>query len=424
MNDIYFRFIILLTLSFLFQVCVGQQGLQLSLDRHIPASQWFQPANIAKQDYQSLQIHAFGDLWLSNNQFTIGSLIKGGNFISETTKNDIIGQLKDDNHYQQGYSLGGSININVGNRPLLISFSYQDPFYIQTDDSITAGLIFRGNAPYAGQEITDQDVAIRSITYATIGVGTAWEMGKWTFGVHPKFIWGRRANIIEDLQYTLFTSENGGLISLQADYDAFGTLSGDRGWGVELDAGLLYEPKEGWILEAAIRNVGWIQWEGSQSNNSVDVNYEGIIWDNFLQGGGTNNLSLGDTLQTLFFPDSVRANYTLPSPGVVMLGSSIKLNAQDMIFASIHMGLTRIPPTTYLPLINIGYQRSVGEHLTLGINAYGGGMDMYGLGIYGKLAFGRNTRWGIFYTMDNALGLIAPEISQGLSLAGGIFVSR
>jgi len=417
--------------SFLFTVlilsycpyCLGQYGLSMGADISLPASQWFQPAAIAWQDYERLQVSTSGELWLSNNQFTIGSFIRGGNFITEATKNDIIGKLRDDNRYQQGYSLAGLINFQTGTQKWLLSFSYQDPFYIQADDSVTAGLIFRGNAPYAGMEISDNNVAIRSSAYAMIGLGTAWELGDWTLGIHPKFVWGRRADIIDELSYTLFTADNGSLISLQADYDSFATLQGDRGWGLALDAGAMYQSQNGMLWEVAFRNLGWMQWDGSQSNNSVDVDYEGVVWDNFIQdGSSTSNLALGDTLQTLFFPDSVRATYNLPTPGIAMAGLRYPLNEREMIFSSVQLGLTRMPPTTQFPLLHVGYQRKIGNNLTLGAHAYGGGMDLYGIGIYGKIELGPKTRWGLFYTMDNALGLLIPEISQGLSLRGGLFL--
>jgi len=409
--------------SLCFSTCWAQLGLQLLHEHELPFSQAYQPAAIADQEFDKLQLQVDGDLWLGSNQFTIGSLVRGGNFIDEATKNDIIGQLSDNNRYQQGLGMGGVLNFKTGKQIWLISFSYRDHFLIHVDDSATAGLILRGNAPYAGQTIQDEDVAIRSIAYGTLGVGTAWKWDKWTLGVHPKVVWGRRADIIDELAYRLFSADNGSLISLDATYDAFSTQGDDRGWGFGLDVGASYMLNESIRIEAAVRDAGLIQWEGSESNNTVEVDYEGVVWDNFISGGdNTNNLALGDTLQQLLFPDSVRTQRTFPLPAIAQVGISWDLNERELLFSSLQYGFTRFPPSFNFPLLNIGYKRHIGSHLTLGVNGYIGGIDEYGLGILGHAYFGKKANWGLFYTMNNLLGLVVSDIAQGLSLKGGIYI--
>ncbi|MEM9720813.1 MAG: DUF5723 family protein, partial [Bacteroidota bacterium] len=244
-----------------------------------------------------------------------------------------------------------------------------------------------------------------------------------SWGFHAKLVKGISAQVVDRLSYTLFTTETGNRIDLQADYDGFTTTRDTDGWGVGIDLGASYQLAPDKILDLAVKNLGMINWEGIQSTNQVDVQYDGVTWDNFIQNGGTTSLAIGDTLQQLIFPDSVEGNFTYTLPSSARIGLRVGTLTQGVWTLAVSQALTNFAPTTPLPLVQGGYMRKI-KNLSGGIHAHLGGMELYGLGIWGELQipFSTQTQMGIYANFPNILGLVAPEISRELNVQGGIYL--
>ena len=390
---------------------------------HLPASQWENPAFISDQSFQNIQLDGSGNFWLSNNQFTLEDLIRGGNSLSAERKEGIISQLERDNRFQQGFFAGGLLNFRLGEQNWLLSFQRRQGLYLYLQDSVSAGLLLRGNAPYAGQEVQDDRVEWRNLTYASLGLGSSWKKGPISWGFHLKLVQGISAQVLDRLSYTLLTASDGSQINLQADYDAFSTTGNSEGLGLSIDLGATYQISDQLLMDLAIRNLGWINWDGTRSANQIDVQYEGVQWDNFIETGGSTSLAIGDTLQQLIFPDSVEGRISYPLPASARIGLRIGSMSEGMWTLSLSQGLSNFPPTTPLPLVHGGYMRG-GKYLSGGVHGHVGGMDIYGLGLWGelKIPFSRHTQMGLYVSFPNILGLVLPEVSRGLEAQGGVYV--
>ena len=403
----------------------AQFGLNLSHSPTLPSSQWVNPANISQQEYHNIQIDFSGDFWLSNNRFTLEKLIREGNFLSEETKTILIDQMDSDNEFQQGNKTNFLLNFSMGDHNWLLSYQRGQSLFIGLGDSVSAGLFLRGNAPYAGQEISDDRVEWRSFSYRAIGIGSSWSDRNFTGGFHLKFLQGIRSQIVDRLAYALLTARDGSQISLDADYSTQGTLEDNQGWGIGIDLGMRYTFSNQHSLEFALNSLGGLQWEGSKSENVVNIDYRGVEWDNFLtNSGSTSNLSIGDTLQQLLFPDSVRTQFSTPFPAFVRVAYTMGHMQSGKLGISLTQSLTQWAPQTPLPILNFMYSRG-NDRLSGGLNGFIGGMDAYGFGLWGtgNIPIGEEAKLGIYASMPNVLGLAIPDISRGLDLRGGVYLS-
>ena len=424
MKGSYLKIIfLLLPQLFLAQLTEAQFGLNLaSLPNH-PNSQWMNPAHISQQSFTHIQLDASGNFWLSNNRFDLVELVREGNFLSNSTKDAILSQLNEDNRFQQGSEARILLNFKLGQQNWLVSYQRGQSLFIGVEDSVSAGLFLRGNAPYAGMEISDDEVAWRSLSYQAFGVGSSWEYDNFSWGVHLKLLQGIRTQWVDELAYTLFTAQDGSSISLDAQYSTLGTLTDNQGWGVGMDLGLQYVVDEYQRIEASVNSLGNIRWEGSKSENDVSIDYEGVLWDNFLtNSGSTSNLALGDTLQELLFPDSVQTTFNTPFPSFARIAYHKGLLSTGLWGITLIQGLSNWAPQTPLPLLNVSYARG-GKYVKGGINGYVGGMEGYGLGLWGEgdIPFKDESHIGIYLSVPNVLGLAIPEISRGLDVRGGLF---
>ena len=419
-----FHYLLCTYLVFIFSLSShAQMGQLQGSTPFLPSSQWENPAFISDQSFQKLQLDISGNFWLSNNQFTLEDLVRGGNTLDTERKNGIMAQLEQDNRFQQGFALGGLVNFQLGKQTWLVSLQRRQGLYLRMEDSVSAGLLLRGNAPYAGQEVQDDRVEWRNLSYATFGLGSSWRTERFTWGFHLKLVQGIRAQVVDKLSYTLLTTNDGSEIRLQADYDSFSTTEDNKGLGFNIDLGASYHISDKVNLDVALRNLGMVNWEGTQSVNQIDVAYRGVRWDNFLQTGGSTSLAIGDTLQQLIFPDSTEGSNSFPMPASARIGMRIGTLSQGMWTLSLTQGLTNFPPTTPLPLVQGGYIRG-NNTISGGIHAHIGGMDMYGLGIWGelKIPFSRQTQAGIYASFPNVLGIVLPEVSRGLDAQAGMYL--
>lgn len=402
----------------------AQMGLHTQFLFQQPSSILYQPANILRLDIDKFAIGGDGSVYLGNNSFRIDPILREGNRITEEIKDDILRQFNaNNNQLHQGFHLGGYAIFNIGNTPISLSARRVRSTYLRINDPGTAGLILRGNAPFAGQEIADESLAYRSYEYWEGAVGSGWQIGRWLIGARLKSIIGTEAEILDRLSYNLFTESDGTNISVQSSYE-FNDTQGDgiHGLGGGVDLGVSYLLSEKVFLQVALINAGFIRWNGRKREENVTFEYEGVPVDDLLGLGLSNNqLNIADTLQDLFFPVSEDASFTTPLPTSVSIGGAYQFTQEDRLIGSVTYGLTNYGPTTDLPLINVGYHRKFTKYFLLGINAYGGGMDLYGLGGLAacKVPLGSQSFIQIFYHLDNALGFV---YAQGVSMNGGFAI--
>jgi hypothetical protein len=424
---------ILLLLGILFSLCpslIGQSGLHLQFMPEQIASQWYQPANLNRAGFETVSFGADAGYFLNSNVISLDAIFQDGNYISNESKAKIIDQMGNDNRVQQDIQYGlAQLNFRAANHNFGFTYRNLKPTYIRVNNPETAGLVLYGNSPYAGQTITDENVATRTLDYHEIGFLTALTLNKLHLGVKAKFLLGKSAWVMDRFDYSFFTESDGTLITLDADYDFMrsGYDGGLQGTGFGFDLGAVYELSEKLTFQASATDLGMIVWDGITYQNKVAFAYSGFeIDDLFNAANGSFDFLGTDSLRTLLIPDSTFETFTTPLPAALRIGVDYRLTEKDRLLFSLYHGLTEYAPATKLPQLSVAYHRKLSDVFTLGANVYGGGMDLYGFGLMGQaqIPLGEKMRLNIFLLSDNLLGFIAPSVSKGLSVNGGLTLSR
>ena len=405
----------------------AQFGLHLQFLPEQGSAQYLQPAYIGSQEFQYVQVSTEGTFWIGSTSITLDGILDEGNYISNSAKNQILSQLeKKNNRLQAGASWGLHLNFKALKRVWQASFRQHTGFYTGINDSSTVGLVLRGNAPYAGQKLSDQNVFFRNMRYNEYALATAFSIGKGKLGIRAKLLQGRQATLIDDLSYTFFTAADGARIEVQSDYNIRKTISGGpNGWGAGVDVGLTYPINEKLSFQASLLNLGFINWQGQRTKSIVDFAYEGTEVDNILGDDlSSGNFFSMDTLLQLFFPDTIQSSFNTSLPTSLQIGFSYRLSEKERLHASLHQSFSKASPSTYVPLLNLAYHYELSPNFLVGANLYGGGIERYGLGLLASTDFiiSEQIRIGIYAALDNALGGIIPSNARGLSMQGGISV--
>lgn len=403
----------------------GQPGTYSMMAPQTQGGILTQPARLAQPGgFKHVLVGGIAGLWAGNDAFTMKGILDGNNRINAATKDRILRAIDRPSVLQAGVQGEAFLAFTVKKRPFSLTYQYFSPFIFEAADTATVGLILKGNAPYAGQVLEDHDFSWQDFTYHKIGVGSAWQWGEAQIGLRFSLVLGESYRGIKNLDYTLFTSDTGDQIDLNATYEAFQSLgSSQGGTGMGLDAGLTWPLNRSWTLELALNDWGWIKWKGLSLGESVDVRYEGVVWNNFIRGPANNNVSLGDTLQSLLFPDSTAQEFSMWMPGSIRLGSQYRIGANQHLMLVLAYAPTAQALHTPLPMAFVGYRHTLSEYIDTGLNLYAGGIDQYGIGVLigGRfpMDYGKQTL-GLFIRSENILGMIAPGAAKGFGIQGGI----
>ncbi|MEM6261195.1 MAG: DUF5723 family protein [Bacteroidota bacterium] len=405
----------------------GQYGLHLQFAREHLASQQFQPANILFQPAQKFAVGSDVGFWAANNNISFDALLLEDNFVSEEAKQEILDQLNGSTQFQAGFQAAyGHVNVRIKDQ--LWSFSFRDKFNLGLgfENPNTAGLILEGNADYAGQTVSDDDVRFHLIQYHELAIGRGFQWGKIKAGVHAKLLAGRNMVQVDPLSYSLFTESDGSQIDLTGDFayaDDQPASGYPTGFGGVIDMGIIYEYSEKITFQASILDVGAISWDSRELTGDESFSYEGFDLGDLIGDDGSGDfVFIADTLENTFVIDSQETRITTVLPTRISLGGTYQLNEKSQLLVSLHSGLTSFAPSLGIPLLHLGYDRKLKSWLNIGGSLYGGGGDLYGVGLHGRagIPVGEDKKIGVILSADNVLGLVIPSISRGISLNGGL----
>ena len=405
-------------LFFRFSLVFAQFGLHSQFLSQGISAQQYQPALLLFQDFERVAVEAEGAYWLGANTFSLDGIFSEGNYISEESKDRIISQLTDNNRLQLGSGLGIHANLRAGGLPWNLAYRQVQTYFFEAGHPNSAGLLLYGNARYAGDTISDEQIAVRQQRYDEFAVGTGFQLGQVRVGIRGKSLMGKRLYAIDELSYSLYTAPDGAQIGVKSQYDLFDAKgSGPQGWGLAADN------DDRLRIQASLTNIGFVSWEGKRLNRNVDFVYEGFEARNFIGANASGrDIAIADTIQRLLFPDTLDGRFRSPVSAIGSVGIRYGLTERDHVIFSAHQTFGRFAPSAKLPLIHVAYHRDLGKILTLGANIYSGGYDIFGAGMLAQVRYRLGEAFGIqaFYTCDNALGLIVPGIGQGISMSGGL----
>lgn len=428
-----FRLLLCILFGIGFLQLPAQYNLQSGMLRDHSFSISSNPANLHYLEFDKFEYSGAGALWLGNNRATLEGIFVEGNTITDETSIRLVSEMANgDNRFNGGLQLDlAQVSTQFGDQK--VSFHLREQFSATAAFGAprTLGLLLRGNGPYAGDTISDNDIDAAVYNFRALGASTVFDLNdKLHLGVGLSLLQGRQFFEVERAEYSLFTSTNGTQVDLNADYafrstPEFGSpgLFGFNGFGASVEAGLVYEVNEKMDVAFAVTDLGFVSWTTDKFERVIELNeFEGIFIENILEDSLQPLIDAEvDSLTNLVVPDSSRESYMTLSPVRLRADYTYRLGENNSISGTIIYSPLSVGPVTPLPLVNVTYQHEVIDGLTLGANAYGGGVDVYGVGLMGNYRFAAgSTRIDILLGSDNLIGWLAPSAARGMSVYGGV----
>ena len=401
----------------------AQPAVQLSFLPGSLAAQWQQPAHLAALTPGSLALGGAVGYQTGSRHVALSHLYGPGGYLDDAAKEAILAELGPDTHFRIDARGGGLLAYRGQRQPWSLSYRRVSVNYLGFAEPHTLGLLLFGNARYAGQSLRDPGVAVQLRTYDELGLGTAWAGENWQVGLRLKGLIGRQAEDLH-LDYTLFTEAEGAYLDLALGYDYFRPEG--RGLGLGLDLGATYRPAADWEVQIAVLDLGATRWQGDRYRLDDALRFEGVAitdifdprWDNL------DEFFAVDSLQDRLLASAEAQTRWLPLPGQVQAGVAYDLSDRDRLLGQLSWGLQRISAGRPLPQLSLAYQRQLWEPLTLGVHAYGGGIDNWGWGalLAGEFVLAGRLRTSLFaeYQMGRTLAVVQARNLRSLSLQTGI----
>ena len=412
----------------------AQYGLQVGLLSDHIWSQRYQPAHIVNGDYTKFRYGGQASLWFGNTHAGMKGIFDENGFIKPETKDRLISEIKANEIVGGGYHLGlAAVNVRFADSSSW-GFYLDEYLAVSTgfNNANTIGLILKGNAPYAGQTVADQDIFANLYQVRELGVGTGWKLNdQMKLGVRLRLLQGVRMLDLKRLNYSLFTETSGTQIALNADYDLLtsqqiGTvgLFDFQGFGFAADVGMTYAIGEKLELSAAINDIGATFWQANQITDQIDIDWEGVFVTSIFEDSVPEILEQEvDSLSELIFPDTVEASHTLMAPLSIRIGATYNIGTNGQVSGTLVYNPIKTGAYARLPIFSVAYQHQVIPGLTLGANAYGGGLDSFGFGAMANYRFKIGTvAIDLLAGGDNWLGMLAGSFGRGFNVYGGIGV--
>jgi len=408
----------------------AQHGVQTGHLSNLGWSQRFQPANISQGDYQKFRYTAGGEGWLGNSDFVLAGIFSNNGYINEATKNRLLDQIKGSVDMAGGYTLDlANVNVKLGGLTMAFGLNTSLHANAHIGQANTLGLLLRGNKPFAGQTVSDDELALSTSQLRTFSAGLGWQNAKLRLGGRLQIHQGVRHFSSEKVMFALFTDSEGLEVNLDADYALVGTGSRKGffqfdGIGASLDLGAAYQISDKMEVDVAANGLGWMSWKGNRVSGDVNVDWEGISIVSLLEDSVPAVIAdQVDSLKTLVFPDTASTSWGLPTGSNFRLGFRYSLSEKSELGFTLLYAPFRSGVYTPIPVLGLAYQHEVIQGLKLGGNAYFGGSDRYGVGAMATYGFQAGpVKVNLLAGSDNLLGILLPTIGRGMSAYGGLGV--
>jgi hypothetical protein len=281
-----------------------------------------------------LELNLSGNYFYNSNSVTnsfIGSLLYKGAFIDDAAKDRESKRLKKYNRLgvDESISLNGKYKIG-NNRSVLFGIN-QRAFAGAHFSNDLFEMVFRGNAPFAGEDLNLKKTKLQIFDYQSIYIGLQKESedGKYTLGASASFIRGGRYYGLKMKNMSMYTDPAGQYINLNGDLNFSKTVSDSntsplKSHGIGASVNLFFSLKnETGRLNMEVRDLGFIEWRDvkSYSGNS-NFQYNGILINDLLSSGSSlaSDITLdsiatsaGITVETknkmMFLPTTFHVNY-------------------------------------------------------------------------------------------------------------------
>lgn len=429
MNRFIQRFSLIIFLL-VFSLTGFAQGYQQLLNNPgLPAATSIQPAYLAPLMEGALRISIDGGTRYQSTAIPLNWLNQEDQFLDETEKSDLLNAIDGREDIWSDFSGQLLIQKNIKGHRLSIGFSQNIDLKAAIPNGDLAELALYGNAGFQNQTKSGQDLQLMNSTMRSLTLGYAR-----TFGSSEQIRWGVNVSGIQgvnisqfDLQNaSLYTGADGDSILVQAAYENF---NGNSGWGVSVATGVEWKINQSLRVNAAISNVGVVNWNGSGRSVNASFGTSGIDAGPLFRDLFPLNDSLFrlDTLNQQFLPDQTEQSYSqsLLPRGHIGVGYSYE---QWDLFGAIHwqawLGERVIPGASLSAMYSLQKTSTYGspeDVFSVGLNF---SMDQWqrpGLGAMAKGVLSIGDDFITIYAMaDQLQAYLSPENGTSGSVRGGI----
>lgn len=271
-------------------------------------------------------------------------------------------------------------------------------------------LLLKGNGNYIGETMSFDDLLVNATTYNSYNFGMNYAVNeKLSVGGRVKFLSGIANINTENFDLELYTDEltydwtfsgnarinTAGITSADITYEDFLPQNGkNSGWG--FDIGANYQINEKISVNAALNNVGAINWNSNVENYTFDLKsttFSGIDLSGFVQeqidtadnAVSVNSLeTFRDSLTHNFGIDTLNENYKTKLVPRIYLGGRYEMFEKHHFTATLYAEFTE-SVNNYA--ISLGYQFYPLHKLGIGTcyTLYNQDVFNIGVGIYSQL---------------------------------------
>lgn len=429
MNRFIQRFSLIIFLL-VFSLTGFAQGYQQLLNNPgLPAATTIQPAYLAPLMEGALRISIDGGTRYQSTAIPLSWLNQEDQFLDETEKSDLLNAIDGREDIWSDFSGQLLIQKNIKGHRLSIGFSQIIDLKATVPNGELAELALYGNAGFQNQTKSGQDLQLINSTMRNLTLGYAR-----TFGSSEQIRWGVNVSGIQgvnisqfDLQNaSLYTGPDGDSILVQAAYENF---NGNSGWGVSVATGVEWKINQSLRVNAAISNVGIVNWNGSGRSVNASFGTSGIDAGPLFRDLFPLNDSLFrlDTLNQQFLPDQTEQSYSqsLLPRGHIGVGYSYE---QWDLFGAIHwqawLGERVIPGASLSAMYSFqktSTSSSPQDVFSIGLNFSTNQWQRLGLGAMAKGVISIGDDFITIYAMaDQLQAYLSPENGTAGSVRGGI----
>lgn len=403
----------------------GQTGIQLSTSPKISLAQWQQPAFLALEDFDKISLGLGASFGLASSSLPMDHWPINDNFLDEAEKAGILENLSDDNRFQFSAEAHLLFNFKHKKQRFSIGARQRSLAYAQFSNPDLMGLVLLGNAAYEGETVRDEDILLRIQSYTELSFATAAQKDKWSYGLRLKFLLANNLTNLDLRSFDLFTEEFGTEVRAASNFEYDRTSSnGLGGFGAGVDLGLTYQINEQLSVQASIVDLGFISWGVDKVVNSLNTTYKGIFIEDItnINVADDETIFASDSLERLFFPDTLSTNSSIYLPAYGQMGMTYSLGHKSSLGLLFRFGFFEDSPLSTKAQISGIYQYHFSRWLKGGIHASLGGLEGFEAGVLlaGNIPLSKKQDLKIFCQSDKLWGLINPKSGKGQATQIGL----
>ncbi len=348
-------------------------------------------------------------------------------FIDDVLKTSVEDRFKGDNRFGAAFGYSASAlffpdsSAKANGSALQISAGTESLFALRFSNDAFS-LAFRGNEDFAGQSANLSNSSFYALRYNFFRLSYRKRFETWGFEAGLQAMRGVSNSDVRLEEASLFTDTSGTFLDVRWKGRIRSSSPGANAWnnypsaGAALNLRFIYTPvsQRKWFVEASLNDFGFIHWNNQTNDIQRDTSFRFTgLWFGDVITFNDTNFVLGDSLLRRLRGNEEQASGMRLFPFRLHTAVSFELSARHNQRLMLEAEYRALPGMR--PQFTLGYNRQLGTHFELGIDAIYGGFG------------GLNSRFRMAYRYKaNQLSMVifAPEgwIGAKRFSGNGIFI--